>query len=76
MRGNERSLLRCAQSDCNIRVLFSMRASSRPRPADASLAPANFNLSWGCRMTRIAILDRADMNAEQARVYDLSLIHI
>src|SRR6516225_1364710 len=49
-----------------------MRASSRPRPADASLAPANFNLSWGCRMTRIAILDRADMNAEQARVYDVA----
>ena len=33
----------------------------------SSLAPANLNSSWGCRMTRIAILDRAEMNAEQAR---------
>jgi hypothetical protein len=28
------------------------------------------SLSWGSRMTRIPIIDRADMNAEQARVYD------
>src|SRR5215831_16923366 len=43
---------------------------SHDRRADASLAPANLNPSQGCRMTRIAIIDRADMNAEQARVYD------
>src|SRR5262249_19641849 len=44
-------------------------AGSRDRRADASLAPANLNPSRGCRMTRIAIIDRGDMNAEQARVY-------
>src|SRR5262249_2493543 len=52
-----------------IRLLSSTLAGSRDRRADASLARANFDPSWGCRMTRIAIIDRADMNAEQARVY-------
>ena len=45
------------------------------REVDASLAPANRTRglspgAWGEQMARIAILDRADMNAEQARVYD------
>src|SRR5260370_16849638 len=45
--------------------------ASRVRRAGASLAAANSNPNWeGYRMTRIAIIDRADMNAEQARVYD------
>src|SRR5262245_15269737 len=53
-----------------IRLLSTTLAGSRDRRADASLEFANFNPSWGYRMTRIAIIDRADMNAEQARVYD------
>ena len=53
-----------------IRLLSSTLAGSRDRRADASLPRADFDPSWGCRMTRIAIIDRADMNAEQARVYD------
>src|SRR6266536_5393832 len=44
--------------------------SWRDRRADATLAVANAIQAGGHRMTRIAIIDRADMNAEQARVYD------
>src|SRR3954447_25178245 len=43
--------------------------SHDPR-VNASLAPADKIRGKGERMTRIATLDRADMNAEQARVYD------
>src|SRR5580704_10215431 len=43
---------------------------SRERHIDDILAPATEAKSGGKRMTRIAIIDRADMNAEQARVYD------
>src|SRR5262249_25009301 len=53
-----------------IRLLSSTLAGSRDRRADASLEFANFNPGGGYRMTRIAIIDRADMNAEQARAYD------
>src|SRR5262249_56421117 len=44
-------------------------AGSRDRRADASLAPATLDPSRGCRMTRIAIIDRADINAQQTPVY-------
>ena len=42
-----------------IRLLSSTLAGSRDRRADASLPRADFDPSWGCRMTRIAIIDRA-----------------
>ncbi len=43
-------------------------ADSRKAPADVSLGAAH--RTRGGHMARIAIIDRADMNAEQARVYD------
>jgi hypothetical protein len=49
---------------------FNPDLRSRDPQVDGSLAPATKNRGLGDRMTRIATLDRADMNVEQARVYD------
>jgi 4-carboxymuconolactone decarboxylase len=46
---------------------FNPDLRSHDPQVDGSLAPAT---ETGDRMTRIATLDRADMNVEQARVYD------
>src|SRR5881392_4058850 len=43
---------------------------SHDPPVDDSLARAKPNWEQWKRMTRLAIIDRTDMNAEQARVYD------
>jgi 4-carboxymuconolactone decarboxylase len=60
---NAREGLACGRSSWNTR-------SHDPR-VDASLATANEILGReGERMARIPIIDRADMNSEQARVYD------
>jgi 4-carboxymuconolactone decarboxylase len=52
-----------------VRGVFPIRDSHDPQ-ADGSLARSKRNPGRGERMTRIPIIDRADMNAEQARVYD------
>jgi 4-carboxymuconolactone decarboxylase len=44
--------------------------ASRDPKADDSLATEVNPPSWGEHMPRIAIIDRANMNADQARVYD------
>jgi 4-carboxymuconolactone decarboxylase len=58
-------LITGVQSDPTVCFDF---AGSRDLRGAVSLAPAN--AIGGSRMTRIAIIDRADMDAEQARVYD------
>ena len=54
----------------NARAADIATCGSHDPRVNASLAPANKIRGKGERMTRIAIMDRADMNAEQARVYD------
>src|SRR5829696_9307744 len=48
----------------------SARQGYAPRTIANAMLPSPANNPRATRMARIAIIDRADMNAEQARVYD------
>jgi 4-carboxymuconolactone decarboxylase len=66
------ALLDCERS--SVAIEFPDEAAnmcgSHVRQFDDILAPVNGSKEPGTRMPRIPIIDRADMNAEQARVYD------